>query len=90
MAGRPRSMAKRVGQLYDAYSAIRDELEKLIPQQYRESSTDSLGRTWQTAVHALGAADDYLMDLVGELEVKANRADERAAATSGAADAGAP
>jgi hypothetical protein len=75
-------MAKRVAQLYDAYQKIEDELEKLMPQQYRQSTTDSLGRTWQTAVHGLTAADDYFMDLVSLLEFKARRAAEQATANS--------
>ena len=82
MAGRPRTMAKRVAQLYDAYSVILDELTKLMPQQYSQPTTDSLGRTWQTAVHTLGAANDYFMDLVCVLEFKAERAKERAAASA--------
>lgn len=80
MAGRPRTMAKRVRQLYETYNAIADELEKLMPQQYCEPTTDSLGRTWQTAVNTLATCNDYFSDLAIELEFKAERAEERAAA----------
>lgn len=90
MAGRPRTMAKRVGQLYERYTAVRDELEKLMPQQYQQGTTDSLGRTWRTAVNSLRAADDYFMDLVSVLDWKAEKAEERAAAMAQATSQAAP
>jgi hypothetical protein len=82
MAGRPRTMAKRVAQLYDAYAAIAAELDELMPLQYREPSADYLGQTWRTATQAVVAADDYLLDLVALLEIKADRAEKRAAAAA--------
>ena len=78
-------MAKRVGQLYERYIAVRDELEELMPEQYRRETADSLGLTWRTAVRALWHADDYFMDLVSNLDYRAQRADERAAAMAQAA-----
>ncbi len=80
MAGRPRTMAKRVAQLYEAYRAIAEELEKLMPQQYRRPTNDSLGRTWQQAVNSLAQSEDYLSDLASFLEFKAESAEGRAAA----------
>src|SRR5437016_2581132 len=79
MAGRPRTMARTVAQLYDRYAAVRDELQRLMPQQYRKATTDSLGQTWQKAVDSLSAADDYFMDLSSFLDFKADKAEERAA-----------
>ena len=79
MAGRPRTMAKRVAQLYEAYAAIAKELERLMPQQYHQATKDPLGRTWQTAVQALEGIDDFFMDLVSELDYKAEKVEKRAA-----------
>jgi hypothetical protein len=72
-------MAKRVAQLYEAHCAIAEELDKLMPQQYRQPTNDSLGRTWQTAVNTLAACKDYFSDLTCFLEFKAEKAEERAA-----------
>lgn len=82
MAGRPRMMAKRVGQLYETYSAVAEELQKLMPKQYQKPTTDLLGQTWQHAVATLTGIDDYFFDLVSLLEFKAERAEQRAAAAT--------
>jgi hypothetical protein len=74
MAGRPRMMAKRVAQLYDAYCAIAKELDELMPKQYRQATNDSLGQTWQHATESVAAANDYLCDLASYLSFKAAKA----------------
>ncbi len=82
MAGRPRTMSRRVQQLVERYVKIAEELRELMPKQYLESSHDLLGRCWQKAVEATESGYDYLFDLACLLEFKADAAEKRARAAN--------
>ena len=82
MAGRPRTMVRRVKQLLERYTAIDQELRELMPKQYLEPTNDSLGKCWQRAVQATGSVFDYLFDLGCLLEFKADAAEKRTRAAN--------
>ena len=77
MAGRPRTMARRVHQLLERQIALGAELQSLMPHQYLEPTTDVLGSCWQSAIEGVGGASEYLHDLWCILDLKAAKADER-------------
>lgn len=82
MAGRPRTMARRVNDISFRLNALSAELESLMPEQYQKPSKDELGGAWRAAMNAVANADDLLDDLAAHLEVRAQRADQRRTTTS--------
>lgn len=91
MAGRPRTMARRVQRLWERFSAVLEELEQLMPEQYRatdsgqlllkherQPSNDEICQAWREATDKLYEADDRFGDLACCLNYKAKQADERA------------
>ncbi len=82
MAGRPRTMARRMHQLLERYYAIDAELHALMPKQYLEPTNDTLGKCWQRAVRTTDNAFDELQDLACFLEFKADAAENRAQAAT--------
>ena len=84
MAGRPRTMARRVQQLLERQSAVDGELQQSMPRQYLEPTNDTLGSCWQSAVQAAGQASEFLFDLACYLDFKAKEAEKRAKAEQAA------
>ncbi len=82
MAGRPRTMARRVHQLLERYFAIDEELHALMPKQYLEPTNDTLGKCWQRAVRTTDNAFDELQDLACFLDCKVDEAEKRARAAT--------
>jgi hypothetical protein len=93
MAGRPRTMARRVKQLLERHEALIEELNKLMPEQYRPVAgvvwdfdetciKDILAGLWPHAVFRLRGAHGNLDELASYLEMKAHEADNRAAAAA--------
>ena len=85
MAGRPRTMARRVEQLLERQSALDAELQQLMPKQYVDSTNDTLGECWQRAVEASSIAQEHRIDLWTILDWKADKTEARAAADRNAA-----
>ena len=75
MAGRPRTMAKRLTELEEAALQLNLNLCALRPAQYAarqgEEGDDELAVRWNEAVHAVGMGSIAVALLLGQLEERA-------------------
>ena len=100
MAGRPRTMAKRVKQLLERQEAVAAEMDALIPKQYRPTMTweqwdphadvagcDWVTLAWRVAVSRVERGRRSLSQLSYILDQKVAQIERRAAmATAAEAD----
>jgi hypothetical protein len=96
MAGRPRTMAKRVQRILEQHQMLAHELGELMPKQYRPATGepwsfesddgDPLPGTWRKAVFEIEYCGEYLHDLLCFLELKAEKA-SRSGSLDGTEDA---
>jgi hypothetical protein len=85
MAGRPRTMAKRVARLFERNGTVADELLQLIPDQYRpakgEAWTNDTGdlfcTLWRMAYIEVACAHMNLEDLSECLNAKVEVSEKR-------------
>jgi hypothetical protein len=91
MAGRPRTMLKRVTRILERHEKLAAELRELMPNQYLpgpgegwdypgnlEEWGDDLMRSWRKAVLEIGGVGEYLEDLVFLLELKVGKIEQNA------------
>ena len=91
MAGRPRTMRKRVSRILERQEKLAGELRELMPKQYLpgpgegwdypdnlEEWGDDLMRSWRKAVLEIGWPSMYLEDLVILLEQKVEKIEQKA------------
>lgn len=73
MAGRPRTMAKRVGEIETLMEELLAHFERVMPEQYRTNPSldDPVSCAWKAAWSALQDADCLLTELLELLKLKA-------------------
>ena len=79
MAGRPKTMAKRVTELFERVSLLYDDLHFLTPSQYRDGahSSTEVGQLWKFASEAAFYLCLTLDELGDNLRYKAGIVDQK-------------
>lgn len=91
MAGRPRTMLKRVTRILERHGKLAEELRELMPKQYLpgpgegwdypknlEEWGDDMMRSWRKAVFEIGWPAEYLEDLIFLLQLKVEKIEQNA------------
>ena len=76
MAGRPKTMHRRVNRLLERFYALHGDFEERMPPRYAEPTGDPLGECWRTTSKALYAAENALEELDYMLYQRVQRATE--------------
>jgi hypothetical protein len=76
MAGRPKTMYRRIQRLLERFYVLHEDFEQRMPQKYAEPTGDPLGECWRTTSKALYAAEYGLEELDYMLYQRVQRATE--------------
>ena len=76
MAGRPKTMYRRIQRLLERFYALHGEFEERMPKQYEEPTGDPLGECWRTTSKALYAAENAVEEVDYMLYQRVQRATE--------------
>ena len=76
MAGRPRTMARRVQRIWDRAAACHKELATLMPEWCIDPNGNEFGETWLHAVYSMAAPIEPLLHLIAMLKAQAKQAEQ--------------